>query len=110
MIIWSGHGYLVAVLVFVVSLLMELGTESAFGDEAFYQREAWPLASALLIAGALSFAIGLALNRERIRVDPITLDEFVVPPGNHSLFFIKMQWWGPILLVISVIVFVQRSA
>ena len=110
MIVWSGHGYLVAVFVFVASLLMELGTESVFNDDNYYQREAWPLALALVTAGILSFLIGVKLNSagERRLVDPETNEEVVVASGNHSLFFLKMHWWGPILFVIAVIVFVQR--
>ena len=110
MIIWSGHGYLVAVFVFGASLLMELATESAFNDDNFYQREAWPLALALVIAGVLSFLVGLALNSsgERRLVDPTTNEEVVVQAEQHTLFFMKMHWWGPILFVIAVIVFIQR--
>jgi hypothetical protein len=110
MIIWSGHGYLVAIFVFGASLLMEFGTEAAFNDKNFYQREAWPLALALIIAGALSFFIGLKLNSsgQRRLLDPETNEEVVVATGNHSLFFLKMHWWGPILFVVAVIVFVQR--
>ena len=112
MIIWSGHGYLVAVFVFGASLLMELATESAFNDDNFYQREAWPLALALVIAGVLSFMIGRNLNSagERRLVDPETNEEVVVATGNHSLFFLRMHWWGPILFVIAVIVFIQRMS
>ena len=107
MIVWSGHGYLVAVFVFGASLLMELGTESAFRDDTFYQREAWPFALALIIAGVLSFLIGVKLNSagERRLVDPETNEEVVVSSANHSLFFLKMHWWGPILFIIAAIVF-----
>ena len=110
MIIWSGHGYLVAVFVFGASFLMELATESAFNDDNFYQRESWPMALALTIAGVLCFLIGLKLNSagERRLVDPETNEEVVVTAGSHSLFFLKMHWWGPILFVIAVIVLVQR--
>ena len=41
MIIWSGHGYLVAVFVFGASFLMEYTTEAVFKDENFYQREVY---------------------------------------------------------------------
>ena len=58
MIIWSGHGYLVAVFVFGISLLMELSTESVFNDDDFYQREAWPFPLAMVIAAALCFLVG----------------------------------------------------
>jgi hypothetical protein len=110
MIIWSGHGYLVAVFVFGVSLLMELGTESAFNDDDFYQREAWPFPLALIIASAMCFIVGRSLKTagDRRLIDPETYEEVVVSSKDHTLFFVKVHWWGPILFVIAVVFFVQR--
>lgn len=34
-LIWKGHGYLVALSTFVASLLMELGVESMKGDDDY---------------------------------------------------------------------------
>ena len=111
MIIWSGKGFLVAIDVFGASLLMEVPTESAFNDDEFYQREAWPLALALGIAGVLSYLSGLKLKSagERRLVDPETHEEVVVAADDHSLFFLKVHWWGPILWGIGVIVLIQRT-
>ena len=110
MIIWSGHGYLVAVFVFGVSLLMELGVESATGDDGFYQREAWPFALALAIAGVLCLLVGRKLNAIGARrlIAPETNEEVLIHAGNHTLFFLKMHWWCPILFLMAVIVVVQR--
>lgn len=110
MITWTGHGYLVAVFVFGTSFLMEWATESAFNDDNFYQRESWPLALALVIAGLLSFFVGQRLNTagERVLVDPETEEQISVSTANHTLFFLKMHWWGPILFGIAAIVLAQR--
>lgn len=90
--------------------MMELGTEAATNDDAYHQREAWPLAIALAIAALLSFMAGWKLARvaERRLVDPATDEEVVISTANHSLFFVPMIWRGPILLVVAVVVFVQR--
>lgn len=96
MITWSGHGYLVAVITYGISLLTEVVTESAFADEQYYQREAWPLALALFAAGSVLLPIGRRLN---------SADGY----GRHSLFFLPVQWWGPILLMAALVVFIQRS-
>lgn len=98
MIIWRGHGYLVALLTFVASLLAELVTESVTGDDGAYQREGLPLAAALALAGALSTVIGTVLRRGGR-----------VPLRAHTLFFIPMQAWGPILFVLAVGVYVTRT-
>ena len=63
MVIWSGHGYLVAVAVFGMSLLMELATERAFHDDNYYQREWWPLFTALALAACISCDMRLITAR-----------------------------------------------
>ena len=88
MIIWSGFGFLVAVIVFGCSLLMELITESFMKDDQFYQKSAWAFPLALILAGGLTFACDTMLRSRT--------------PGQNSLFFIPMKWWGPLLAVIGV--------
>jgi hypothetical protein len=56
-IIWSGWGFLVAVIVFGASLATELVTE-AVGDDRFYQTQAWPLALALILSGVTIWTVG----------------------------------------------------
>lgn len=98
MLIWRGHGYLVAVFTFVSSLLMELATESMQHDDDYYQREGLPLAAALTLAGVLSLVVGTALRRGGR-----------VPLRQHTLFFIPMQAWGPILVALGAGVYVTRT-
>jgi hypothetical protein len=61
MIIWRGWGFLVAVFAFGASLVTELVTESVTGDDGFYQREAWPLALASVVAGIVTWLVGKKL-------------------------------------------------
>jgi len=93
MIIWSGHGYLVAVVVFASSLLMELATESATGNEEFYQQNAVALPAALLIAAGVTFAV------DRVA--------FGSDSEGHSLFFVPLKWWPIILAAFAVIALVH---
>jgi hypothetical protein len=101
MIIWSGLGFLVFIFAFGCSLAMNLLTNPLFGDE-YYKTHGWPLALALVVAGALSWVIGNALNRRpaKVFIDKDTGKEVLFRP-NHSLFFIKMHYWGPILIVLA---------
>jgi len=110
MIIWTGYGFLVAVFVFLSALMMEYVTESVFKDDQFYQQTTWPMALALGIAGLFCFFVGLALNvsGERRLIDPDTGEDVIIETGHHSLFFVKMHWWGRILLVIAVVTYVYR--
>lgn len=100
MIVWSGHGYLVAIYVFVMSLVTEFAIEAIMKDDSYYQDAGWPIALALIIAGALSWATGSALKKAGDDSDS---------PRSHSLFFVPMQWWGPVLAVIAIAVFISRA-
>lgn len=105
MIIWSGWGFMVAVIVFVASLVTELTVESAFADESYYQSHAWPLVVALLVSAAVAWLWGSHLNKQpgRTMIDKETGAEVVVGGGgHHRLFFIPMQYWGPILAALAI--------
>ena len=101
MIIWSGLGFLVVVFAFGCSLAVNLVTNPFFGSN-YYKTHSWPLALALVVAGALSWLVGNALNRRpaKVYIDKDTGKE-VSFRSNHSLFFIKMHYWGPILVALA---------
>lgn len=105
MIIWSRLGFLVAVFVFGCSLVADLMTNHFTGSEEYWNEHRWPFGVSLLVSASLSWVAGSRLARDRTRtlVDKETGEEVRVAP-NHTLFFIKMQLWGPILLVIGAIV------
>lgn len=94
MIVWSGHGYLVAVLVFVSSLLMEVATENLTGNDNFYQQNAYALPTALVVAAGLILAIDHLV--------------FSSDSSQHSLFFIPMKWWPLIVTGLAAVTFVTR--
>ncbi len=108
-IIWSGHGYLVPVATFFISLVTEYVTERLFADESYYQQQAWPLSLALMAAAVVSYGVGKHLNRTT--TDPHT-DPSIVPPGGrprHTFLFVRMEHWGPILAAIALLSFFVRS-
>src|SRR6476660_8027821 len=102
MIIWSGWGFLVAVIVFGASLTMELVTEALFHDDRFYQSHSWPLALAFALSGAIVWTLGnyLQARRDRLVIDRSTVLERMMA-ARHTLFFIPMRYWGPVLLALS---------
>ncbi len=96
MIIWSGWGFLVFLIVFAVSLLAELFVESSLHDQRYYQSHGWPLAAALLCSAVVTWYLGSFLNRQPGRT------------GIDRFFFIPMQYWAPILTVLAIVSFVLR--
>jgi hypothetical protein len=103
-IVWSGYGFLVAVFTFGFSLLTNLVTNSVTGGSAYWNAHKWPFAMSLFLSAIICLLIGYHLrNRNaRLLVDPEN-GEDVVLRESHTLFFIPMVWWGPILVVCGII-------
>jgi hypothetical protein len=103
MIIWSGLGFLVAIIAFACLFMSELFVENAFHDDQYYQTHGWPKLVAMLVAAGLVWLLGNYLNKKQGKrlVDPATGKDVVLKP-NHSLFFIRMEYWAAILLVLGI--------
>ncbi len=95
-------GFLVAVFAFGCSLAANVITNSVMG-EGYWEENQWTFGLSLLVAACLSWFVGqsLASKGAKTFIDKETGEEVVIAP-NHSLFFIKMHWWGPILLVFGI--------
>lgn len=92
MIIWSGLGFLVAVIAFGCLVASEFAVESIFQDDQYYQTHGWPKLLALLVAGIIVWLLGRRLKGGEAR-----------NRAGHSLFFIPFEYWGPILIVLGFI-------
>lgn len=105
-IIWSGKGYLVFVIVFGCSLIANLISNAKVGP-GYYNHHKWPLAISLLVSAAVCWPLGDYLRKrsDRVVIDKQTGREFVINQSRHTLFFIPMHWWAPILLVSALILF-----
>ncbi len=106
MIIWQGLGFLVAVIVFACSLAANFIFNAAVG-EGYYDRHMWPFAVSLIFSSAICWFLGsyLRTKLDRVVVDKETGKELVLNQSRHTLFFIPMHYWSPILLLIALILF-----
>jgi hypothetical protein len=104
MLIWQGLGFLVAVIVFGCALAVNFITNAAVGD-GYYEKHNWPMAVSLMLSAAICWFLGNHLRKrsDRVAIDKETGREFVVNQSRHTLFFIPMHYWSPILLVIAMI-------
>ncbi|MDM5186472.1 hypothetical protein QUF99_03330 [Bacillus sp. DX4.1] len=95
MIIWSGWGFLVALIVIINTLFGEFFFESIMGDDQYYQEHSWPLTVMLIISGVISWYLGKYFNKpsEKVYIDAETGEQVRFNKRN-SLFFIKMDYWG----------------
>jgi len=89
MIIWSGLGFLVAVIGFASLILTEFVSEKITGDDQFYQEHGWVILVGMLLAAGLTYGLHqlLLLQKGRVVIDKETGQE-VVLRSSHSLFFI----------------------
>ncbi len=89
MLIWSGRG-----LVTIVLAALGLG----FGE---VMNHTIASGMGLVFAGLLVWFLGKRWNdSEPVLVDPLTGDSF---RKRHSLFFIPMQWWGPLIALMGIL-------
>ncbi|MDM5428537.1 hypothetical protein SB773_16785 [Bacillus sp. SIMBA_074] len=109
MIIWSGWGFLVAIIVIINTLLGKVIFESITGDATYFQDHSWPMAVMFIISGVMSWYLGKYINKPngKVYIDAET-GEKVMFNKKHSLFFIKMEYWGPILGVIAIVTLITR--
>jgi len=106
-IIWRGLGWLVAVIVFGLSLVANLAFNAIYG-EGYYDNHKWPFALSLIVSAAVCWFLGsyLKTRSDRVVIDKKTGKEIVMNQSQHALFFIPMHLWGPILALIAAIVLV----
>lgn len=102
MIVWSGLGFMVAVIAGLCCLAAQVVTGNVYGDPDYYENHGWPKLIGLLVAALIVWLMGRSLGTQSSRVlyDPDTGEQFEFRP-NHTLFFIPVHWWAPILAAIG---------
>jgi hypothetical protein len=83
MVIWSGRGWVGFLPLFVLGVPMQL-----FAEDVLHVRYVgWPLSVVFALTGVIAFVAGTAWNGGRQ----------TQPRNPHTLFFVPLQFWGPIL-------------
>ena len=110
MIIWKGYGILVLVISFALCALLNL-VFSSMG-----LMEDIGVAVGALISGISIWFVGNKFNateKTKTLIDKQTGQEFTLKP-DHSLFFIKMQYWAFIIgglgLIMLIGIFVNGTS
>lgn len=101
MILYTGLGYLV--LVFFIAPLIVFGAllHWGFGVDVLRTSSWLPLHSLIVLGGLLTFLVGRYANRRMIEE---TIYEksgpVIVRHPRHTLYYIRMEYWGLIGLAI----------
>jgi hypothetical protein len=105
-VIWSGWGFLAGVVGFACLVVTQVALDAALHDERFYASHGWARLLSFWLAAGVMWPIGRALNRrtEHELLDPRSGRRVVVRSGGgHSLFFVPVQYWWVIYLILGVI-------
>ena len=99
MIIWKGYGFLVLIIAVAIGATLSLIFSNLGSTE-----DLGAGIGAIISAGVI-WIVGKKLNsptKSRTLIDKQTGQEIIVKP-DHSLFFIKMQYWAFIVGSIGII-------
>lgn len=104
MIIWNGLGILVVLAVGLMMVAVDAGS----GVLGLVLSKAQSNGAGIVLAGLLVGAWGLYLRRQpgRALIDKETGAEVVLRP-RHSLFWIPVLYWGPILVVLGAVLAIK---
>lgn len=112
MFVSERWGFFVPIIGLAVLALTEAISEFIAGDDAFYQNNPWVKFIGFCVVAAILWPLGRWLNRkapERTLVDPNTGEQVVLQiGGGNTLFFIPMQFWAPIAIVLGLIFLVSK--
>lgn len=105
-LIWKGYGFLVAVFVVGFLMIADLITIGLTGGKAYWASHTWPFALSMFAAAAACWFVGRYFHERKSRVlFDLENCETVVLRESHTFFFMPIMWWGPILAVYGVIMF-----
>ncbi len=101
MIIWKGLGFIVPIIGLVAFFVTQLALDAAFGDD-FYTSNGWPKLVGAFLAAGLIFLASRLLGKPtgKIFIDKETGQEIEMRK-THSLFFIPILYWAPIVLLLG---------
>jgi len=109
-IVYTGLGYLTFVFFMVPLVVFGSILYYGFGFDILRTPSWLPLHSLIVLGAILTFAVGRYANRRMLeetvyeKSGPVTL----LKP-RHTLYYIRMEYWGPIVLVAYFALVAYRS-
>lgn len=99
-VVWNGLGCLVIPVVIIG------GVVGASIAEAV-PNERWPRMAAVVVTALALFGLGMVLNRPKV-VGHDRWGNAVTAKEDHSLYWIPVQYWSAIALVIGTIIVFKK--
>jgi len=109
MIVWTGMGFLVALVGIIALVGTEYISEMIAGNDSFYQENMWVIFIGMLVAAAITFALNktILMPKSQTVIDKNTQQEIELKK-DHSLFFVSTKWWPVIFVVIGAIAAIRN--
>jgi hypothetical protein len=111
MIFYTGLGYLVLPLFIAPFMVIGLILDKWIGLDVLGRRSSWLVLHSLMVLGAiLVFVVGWYGNRKKVaevtyeQTGPVTTFR-----PRHTLYWIRMEYWGPIGLAIYFVFVALRA-
>jgi len=107
MIIYRGWGFLALICYVASAVVIGSVLNWGFGIDFLATKQWWPLHVIFFAGALLTYAVGWFLNRDLLEetVYEKTGPVIVLKP-RHTLYFVRMEYWGPIILAIYIVAFV----
>jgi hypothetical protein len=108
MIIWSGYGFLVFIIVFVDSLIANLIADKIANEPGYYDRHLIPLGLSFLFSSLVIFYLAKYFARKaKEGKGTRVFDKVTIAAGDKNrLFFIPFRYWSYIMASLSICIFV----
>lgn len=101
MIFSTGHGVFALALFIAPFIVIAAILHWGFGIDVLAVKSWWPLHSLMLSGAILTFVVGWYLNRRMVEETVYEKSGPVkVLRPRHTLYWIRMEYWGPIFLVV----------
>lgn len=103
MIIWTGWGFLAALVPFATSLIAELLVEGMSGSDTSYQDSKMPLFIALMLSAVMVYVIEKKVRVADRVVEDVKTKERLTVTRKNSLFFIDLRYWPYIIAGVTLV-------
>lgn len=93
MILWSGYGFLIFVIVFVDSLIAELITKYISNNENLYSNNYIPLGCSFLLSSIIIVLFSKYFEKKKREKKSTRIFDWVTISKGGHLFFIPFAYW-----------------
>jgi hypothetical protein len=101
MIIWSGYGFIVFIIVLIDSLIAELLSNAISNDERFYEKNLTPLGCSFIFSAIIIMLLSKYFSKKKSENKGTRIFDKITIAKESNLFFIPFNYWSYIMFGIG---------